>query len=121
VDLAAHRPWPRAGIDSDEAVGWVRESPEPGAILAPGSAGRPSTPAATISPSTAAATISLGVPDGDLVPLVVDGLAPVMATAPPRPGRWRARERELATVVADERTRALAERLGYDPDPATRA
>lgn len=61
----------------------------------------------------------LGIAHGDLVPLVLGGLDPVMATAPPRPGRWRARERELADVIADERTLALAERLGYDTDPRT--
>jgi hypothetical protein len=58
----------------------------------------------------------LGVPAGELEPLIVEGLAPVMATAPPRPGRWRARANALADVLADERTLALAERLGYDRD-----
>jgi hypothetical protein len=61
----------------------------------------------------------LGIPAEELVPLVVGGLDPVMATAPPRPGRWRAREAALADVLADPRTLAVAERLGYDADPAT--
>jgi hypothetical protein len=61
----------------------------------------------------------LGLPD---VPRfaggVVRGLAPVMATAPPRPGRWRSREGELAPVLADPALRDLARRLGYPDDPA---
>ncbi|WP_217913954.1 sulfotransferase [Miltoncostaea marina] len=60
----------------------------------------------------------LGIPAGELEPLVVEGLDPVMATAPPRPGRWRAREAELAPVLADPAVLGLAERLGYRPDPA---
>ena len=61
----------------------------------------------------------LGIPAGELVPLVVGGLDPVMATAPPRPGRWRVREAELADVLADQRTLEMAARVGYDTDPAT--
>ena len=60
-----------------------------------------------------------GDPGGQLVPVVVAGLAPVMATAPPRPGRWRTREAELAGVLADERTLAVAARLGYEADART--
>jgi len=59
----------------------------------------------------------LGVPNDELQPLVVGGLDPIMATAPPRPGRWRARADELSGVLADARTLALAERLGYARDP----
>jgi len=58
----------------------------------------------------------LGVPEDELVPIVAGGIDPVMATAPPRAGRWRVRERELRAAVTDERTLALAERLGYSGD-----
>ncbi len=61
----------------------------------------------------------LGVPEDELVPVVVRGVAPVMATAPPRPRRWQARAAELAAAVGDERTLRLAEELGYARDPAT--
>jgi hypothetical protein len=60
----------------------------------------------------------LGIPDEQLVPLIVAGLPPVMATVRPSPGRWRARARELAPVCADPHVRGLAGRLGYG-DPET--
>lgn len=56
-----------------------------------------------------------------LGPAVLTGTAlpPVMATEPPRPGRWRARAEELAPVLRDRATLELAERLGYEPRPET--
>jgi hypothetical protein len=45
---------------------------------------------------------------------------PVMATAPPRPGRWRDRSADLSAVLADAAVRELAERLGYGRGPDAR-
>ena len=42
----------------------------------------------------------------------------VMPTLPPRPGRWRDRRSELATVADDAGMRSLATELGYD-DPGS--
>jgi len=42
----------------------------------------------------------------------------VMATAPPRPGRWRAREAELTAALATPEAQTMAERLGC-ADPTT--
>jgi hypothetical protein len=55
----------------------------------------------------------------DLDPACLTGTAlpPVMATEPPRPGRWRARAEELDPVLRDRATLELAGRLGYEPDP----
>ncbi len=60
----------------------------------------------------------LGIGDVDgFTDRVRRGLAPVMATAPPAPGRWRRREADLAGVVADRRVLDVAETLGYPRDP----
>ena len=53
----------------------------------------------------------------DPAALTGTALPPVMATEPPRPGRWQARAEELAPVLRDPATLELAERLGYEPDP----
>ncbi len=59
----------------------------------------------------------LGV-DGDaLAGVVRAGVPPVMATAPPGPGRWRRRTAELAPVLDDPAVRELAARLDYSRDP----
>lgn len=40
----------------------------------------------------------------------------VMASQPPAPARWRARESELWPLIQDSRTRSVAESLGYAMD-----
>ncbi|MGW0502959.1 sulfotransferase [Micromonospora sp. NPDC003241] len=59
----------------------------------------------------------LGVPmDGPLRAIAADGLRdPVVATAPPQPGRWRQRA-ELVRAAIGGPERGLAEELGYDDD-----
>jgi hypothetical protein len=55
----------------------------------------------------------LGVPfDGPLQEAAWTGIAPVMATARPRPRRWQARAREVRAAI-DREVSATAERLGY--------
>lgn len=59
----------------------------------------------------------LGV-DGDALAAVVHaGVPPVMATAPPEPGRWRRRADDLDPVLTDPALRDLAAELGYSRDP----
>lgn len=55
----------------------------------------------------------LGVPfDGSFRRAVLDGVAPVAATAPPSPGRWRSRAGMIEAGI-DERVRSVAEELDY--------
>jgi hypothetical protein len=55
--------------------------------------------------------------DGDLKRAARNGLDPVVATAPPGPGRWRARTDTIMPALGPE-VLSLAARLGYD-DPST--
>lgn len=41
---------------------------------------------------------------------------PIMATEPPRPGRWRQRERLILPVLNDPQVCSIARQLGYDPE-----
>lgn len=58
----------------------------------------------------------LGIPfDGPLKRAATDGIAATVATAAPRPGRWRAREEEIRSALGPD-VLAMAERLGYARD-----
>ncbi len=59
----------------------------------------------------------LGLDRDAVVQAVCAGAPPVVATAPPRPARWRRRADELADVLADPGVLDLAERLGVGTDP----
>jgi hypothetical protein len=58
----------------------------------------------------------LGVPAHPFVESVVRGLAPKMATAPPRPRRWERAGNDLAPALAQPKVRDVTARLGYDWD-----
>jgi hypothetical protein len=72
----------------------------------------------TGDPATRAACLAglcewLGVPfEGPLFDAAWSGIAPVMATERPRPGRWLARASEVRAAL-DREVYATAERLGY--------
>ncbi len=74
-------------------------------------------PADRRGPAVAALADFLGLPDAAARALADAALPPVMATAPPRPARWRARAEELEDVLRDPATLDLAERLGYERRP----
>jgi hypothetical protein len=74
-------------------------------------------PADRRAPAVAAVADYLGLDPGATSSIAEAALPPVMATEPPRPGRWRGRAGELAPVLQDRATLELAERLGYEPRP----
>lgn len=58
----------------------------------------------------------LGIPfEGPLKQAATDGIAATVATAAPRPGRWRAREEEIRSALSAD-VLTMAERLGYADD-----
>jgi hypothetical protein len=59
----------------------------------------------------------LGADADALAAVVHAGVPPVMATAPPTPGRWRGRGADLEPVLTDPAVRDLAAELGYSRDP----
>ncbi|HVL98770.1 MAG TPA: hypothetical protein VM324_05725 [Egibacteraceae bacterium] len=61
----------------------------------------------------------IGLDAADAAALARRDLPVVMATAPPRPGRWRQRTALIEPVVTDGQTLGLATRLGYGADLAT--
>ena len=57
----------------------------------------------------------LGIPAEPLRRVADEGVAPMSATVPPAPGRWRQRASLIGTAL-DERVRSVAEELGYGAD-----
>ena len=57
--------------------------------------------------------------DATLVHLASIQTRPVMATVPPRAGRWVARARQVMPFALNPDISSLLERLGYDQDPDT--
>jgi len=59
----------------------------------------------------------LGIPAGSLIQAVAADMPPIMATTPPRNGRWQDRAGELASVLKCPEVRRMIEELGYADDP----